>query len=77
MPRWASRITLLITDVEVQRVQDISERDCIAEGIGHPATRECKRPRFIQTWDAVYAARGLGYDANPWVWMLKFEKVPT
>lgn len=37
MPRWASRITLIVTDVRVQRVQEISGDDCVAEGLRHDA----------------------------------------
>lgn len=77
MPRWASRITLRITDVKVERLQDISEGDAIAEGVG--AWHDTKdgmvyRPEFQALWDTINAKRGFGWDANPWVWVLSFER---
>lgn len=68
MPRWASRITLEITDVRVERVQAISEEDARAEGFP-------SRSPFAGEWDAIYAAKGLGWDANPWVWAISFRRV--
>lgn len=81
MPRWASRITLELTDVRVQRVQDISEEDAMAEGVeqvnGHPergafwGAGPSYREGFAQTWMDIY-----GEDAmrlNPWAWDLTFR----
>jgi len=68
MPRWASRINLLVKRVWVERVQDISERDATAEGIGHPLTRDCKTPAFLRLWESIYGP------GNPWVWCCEYER---
>lgn len=76
MPRWASRLTLIVTDVRVQRVQEISTGDCLAEGIeaneaglvlvqgSLPLTAKAA---YRGLWDSLNAKRGFGWDANPWV----------
>lgn len=69
MPRWASRITLEVQRVWVERVQDISEEDMIAEGFD----RDIDGMKTV--WDAIYAAKGLGWEANPWVWCCEFKRV--
>ena len=69
MPRWASRITLEVADVRVQRVQEISEGDCLAEGCGAKDRRV-----FAELWDSINAKRGFGWEANPWVWAITFRR---
>ena len=85
MPRWASRITLRMTDVWVERVQEISEADVQREGWffqNHdlskrydPVTMDTARQWFAELWDSVNAKRGFSWDSNPWVWVVEFEKV--
>ena len=75
MPRWASRITLLVTGTRVERLQDISEADAIAEGCGggHNYGDGTARTGFAMLWDLINAKRGAGWDANPWVWVVEFN----
>lgn len=81
MPRWASRITLEVESVRVERLQAISEADSQAEGCGlAPALKDCKGVEACgQTFRAGYAAlwesiNGPGsWDANPFVWCITFK----
>ena len=79
MPRWASRITLEITGVRVERLQDISEADAKAEGvtidgIGNPGgPMRVHQRAFKSLWQSI---NGPGsWDANPWVWCIEFRKI--
>ncbi|UQN10300.1 hypothetical protein [Deinococcus sp. QL22] len=78
MPRWASRITLELTSVEVQRLQHLSEKEARAEGVFPAGQIESKyrgegRDLFRQKWDQL---NGKGsWDANPWVWNINFKRV--
>jgi hypothetical protein len=73
MPRWASRITLEITGVRVERVQDISADDARAEGVSAPDV--LPRSKFATLWDSINAKRGYGWDMNPWCWCVEFKAV--
>jgi hypothetical protein len=84
MPRAASRILLEITSVRVERLQDISDYDAIAEGIGlnatavgvpmtTPAGETMPRVMYRDLWQGI---NGPGsWDANPWVWVVEFKRV--
>ncbi|ENG6256982.1 hypothetical protein ABU550_001882 [Yersinia enterocolitica] len=88
MPRWASRINLLITGVRVERLNDISEQDAISEGLecyvddgvpyyGPFNNVDC-RPDvvFRGLWDSIYGQKeGENWQANPWVWVINFERM--
>ncbi|CUW11431.1 Uncharacterised protein [Serratia grimesii] len=69
MPRWASRLTLEITAVRVERLQDISEADAIAEG----GTKHFNIDWFGPLWASIYGEES--WNANPWVWVIEFRRV--
>ena len=76
----ASRILLEITNVRVERVQEISEEDAKSEGVSLSwAEGQIRggtwRQGFAQLWDSINAKRGYGWDANPWVWVVEFKRV--
>lgn len=77
MPRWASRIALHILDVRVQRLQDIDDADACREGVDLTNTSipGYAKERFRRLWNSINEDRGLGWDANPWVWVITFERV--
>jgi len=75
MPRWASRLTLTVTNVRVQRVQEISDVDALAEGVrlrGMTRYSGEARDKFSCLWDSLNAKRGFGWDVNPWVAAITF-----
>ena len=80
MPRWASRITLEVVSVRVERVQSISEADAMAEGVDmhgigtSPQYDHTAVGRFETLWNAINAPRGYGWAATPFVWVVQFRK---
>jgi len=75
MPRWASRITLEVTGVRVERLQDISEADAQAEGcadVDYSAGRTY-RHAYRDLWESI---NGEGaWSLNPWVWVVSFHRM--
>jgi hypothetical protein len=81
MPRWASRITLEITGVRVERLQDITTADIDAEGVdnGHTNRMMGKRHEAMQSmaWEALWKSinGAESWQANPWVWVIEFRRI--
>jgi len=77
MPRWASRITLEITGVRVERLQDISHSDAKSEGCwygrggGEPDFAVNPSGHFPTLWASIYGEEN--WQANPWVWVIEFK----
>ncbi|NRE86157.1 hypothetical protein HRF90_11765 [Klebsiella michiganensis] len=86
MPRWASRIFLEITDVRVERLNAINERDAQAEGVGklrggfwqhyQPGWTQHQlsaRGSFVTLWKSIYGEES--WNSNPWVWVVEFKRI--
>jgi hypothetical protein len=73
MPRDASRILLEVVSVRVERVQEITEKDARAEGCNERPDRA--RHWFCDLWDSINAKRGVGWDKNPWVFVIEFRRI--
>lgn len=82
MPKRYARLWLRVTDIRVERLQDISEDDAIAEGSQVPLDEIHPRPQaalserhaFANLWDTLNAGRGFGWETNPYVWCISFER---
>lgn len=78
MPRWASRITLEIVSVRVERLHDISEADAIAEGCKnslHLRGGRFANENYAHLW---WTLNGDGsWEANPWVWVVEFKRIES
>ena len=92
MPKEAARIWLRVTDVRVERLQEITKNECIKEGIYPSNCRNCNSTfecdicpdegydevdKFVEVWNNTIKKSDLdkyGWDANPWVWAIEFEK---
>lgn len=80
MPRWASRITLEITGVRVERLEVMSRKDAIAEGMDNKGplndygTGAIERDSFAKLWDSINAKKH-PWSSNPWVWVIEFRQV--
>lgn len=92
MPKEAARIWLKVTDVRVERLQEISEDGAVKEGIYVANCKDCNAPfgcdacpdegydeidEFAELWDSTIKKSDIdryGWDANPWVWVIEFER---
>ncbi len=80
MFRKYSRITLEITKISVERVQDITDGSVAKEGIDWSSTQIGNKHRspaidkFASLWDSINKKRGYPWESNPWVWVIKFKK---
>lgn len=80
MPRWASRIQLVVEDVRVERVQEISASDALDEGVdlgGYSSNSRISDEYIVDTfrelWNSINADRGYPWEENPWVWVVEFK----
>lgn len=74
MPRWASRISLEIVAVRVERLQTISAADALAEGV--TPVKPGDTWQFERLWDTINGKRA-PWTSNPWVWVLEFKRLPV
>lgn len=83
MSRCASRLLLEITDIRIERVQDTSHEDAVAEGVAHFDIEARLRDQalsvaqivFSRHWDIKHQEHHCDWEGNPWVWVIEFKKV--
>lgn len=84
MPRWASRIQLEVTDIRVERLQEITEEDAVAEGINmkiplkpHQTGMGATHPSavFSELWNSINVKPESCWEANPYVWVVEFKSI--
>ena len=84
MPKEAARIFLKVTDVRVERLQDITAQEAISEGempivhFDESLDEKATITSFIGTWNSTIKKSDLdtyGWEVNPWVWVIEFEKI--
>jgi hypothetical protein len=80
MPRWASRLTLIVTDVRIERLQDITEASALAEGAplaqagqGEHGPIRTYRTGFVRLWGSLHGPQS--WLDNPWVVRVAFRPV--
>lgn len=77
MPRWASRITLEITNVWIERLQDITDDDAVAEGVmGDEGPYDQQSPVmcFETAWNKINGKK-YPWGSNPFVWVIEFKQI--
>lgn len=81
MPKEAARIWLKVTDVRVERLQNIDGKGCVKEGIEEEPLKyvgdEFVKGMFHDLWDSTIKKSDIdryGWNANPWVWVIEFER---
>lgn len=73
MLRAASRITLEITGVRVERLQSISEFDAAMEGTKLDYLHDTHRGAFRELWHSIHGADS--WNSNPWAWVVEFKRI--
>ncbi len=81
MPKEAARLFLKVLSVRVERLQEITSIDALAEGTSEPYACRSQsgydfemRVQFKELWDSIYEKRGDGWSTNPYVWVIEFER---
>ena len=81
MPRKHCRLLLDVKAVRIQRLQNITEDDAVAEGVDAVSVADVprqatwtRRQDFAQLWNSLNEKRGFGWDTNPWVWVVTFDQ---